>query len=91
MQDKLYTNRIGAVGIGCPGAVGSRKWGCPSPKAIWWDLRLASLLMHLLQCRKVDNFKNKFDFFLKNEISFVFSPYSWLSHMMMKMHINDGF
>ena len=30
------------------GSVGSRNWGRPSCKAVWWDLRLASLLTHLL-------------------------------------------
>jgi len=35
------------------GSMGSRNWGCmaASRKAVWWDLRLASLLTHLLDFR----------------------------------------
>jgi len=34
--------------------VGSPNWGRPSRKAAWWDLRLASLLMHLFVCTVMD-------------------------------------
>jgi len=33
--------------------VGSRNWGRPSRKAAWWDLHLASLLMHFV-CAVMD-------------------------------------
>jgi len=35
--------------IGCRGSVGQLEWGVAALlKAVWWDLRLASLLTHLL-------------------------------------------
>jgi len=45
-----------AVGIGRRDSVGSLNWGAaPSRKAVWWDLRLASLLTHLLYCYPLAN------------------------------------
>ena len=35
-------------GIGCRGSMGQSELGVAAlPKAVWWDLRLASLLTHL--------------------------------------------
>jgi len=47
-RDEPYTNRTWEKNLR-QGSVSSRNWGRPSRKAVWtWDLRLASLLTHLL-------------------------------------------
>ena len=45
-RDELYTNPSAAVGIGRRGSVGSRN--CGRWRAVWWDLPLAGLLMHVV-------------------------------------------
>jgi len=38
-------------GIGCRGSLGQSELGAAAlRKAVWWDLRFASLLMHLFLC-----------------------------------------
>jgi len=48
MQAAAPGEALWAFGIGCRGSMGQSESGAAALlKAVWWDLRLASLLMHL--------------------------------------------
>jgi len=49
MQAAAPSEARWGFGIGCRGSVGQSELGAAALlKAVWWDLRLASLLTHLL-------------------------------------------